>query len=116
MTASYKTLLKIETKYRLALSGTPIQNNLKEYYNMCEWVRPGFLGMKYKGLGGFFELYEKPIKLGSLEGECVNVRGERVCEGLIQLLTPDTTTYWPPRFAWPSLRLARARRHPIREK
>lgn len=37
-------LSKIATKRRVALTGSPLQNNLEEYYQMVSWVRPRFLG------------------------------------------------------------------------
>jgi len=39
-----KALSSIKTPRRIALTGTPLQNNLIEYYRMAEWIRPGCLG------------------------------------------------------------------------
>ena len=41
-----KALRNLRTKRRIALSGTPIQNNLDEYFHMIDWLIPGFLGIK----------------------------------------------------------------------
>ena len=39
-----KALVSLQTKRRIALTGTPLQNNLKEYYRMADWIKPGCLG------------------------------------------------------------------------
>lgn len=33
-----------ETRSRIALTGSPLANNVQEYYSMINWVSPGFLG------------------------------------------------------------------------
>ena len=42
---------------RLLITGTPIQNNLAEFYNVANFVCPGLLG----DLGSFRSAYERPI-------------------------------------------------------
>jgi len=49
------------TCLRFALTGTPVQNNLAEYYNMLSWLRPGCLG----SAEDFDANYIKPIAEGS---------------------------------------------------
>lgn len=34
----------IETPYKLALTGTPLQNNLQECFTLINWISPGLLG------------------------------------------------------------------------
>ncbi len=56
----YKVLDGMGTKLRFALTGSPIQNNLFEYYRMASWVRPGSLGPE-----AFFEkTFANPIMDG----------------------------------------------------
>lgn len=43
-TLRYDLVSKIEARYFLALTATPIQNNLRELYNLIHLVRPGLLG------------------------------------------------------------------------
>ena len=56
----YKVLDASKAKLRLALTGTPLQNNLLEYFRMANWVRPNCLGTESK----FSQKYEKPIMIG----------------------------------------------------
>lgn len=49
--------MKINAKYRISLTGTPLQNNLNEYHTMVNWIRPGFLGNWNK----FEKHYADPI-------------------------------------------------------
>ncbi len=58
--ARAKAAKQIRTKRRVALTGTPVQNNMMEYYCMVDWVRPNFLGT----LADFRNRFENPINNG----------------------------------------------------
>ncbi|CAL4199001.1 unnamed protein product, partial [Meganyctiphanes norvegica] len=51
---------RLETPHRLILSGTPIQNNLKELWSLFDFVFPGKLGT----LPVFLQQFSVPITLG----------------------------------------------------
>lgn len=42
------TVKRFETPHRFILSGTPIQNNLKELWSLFDFVFPGKLGVSYR--------------------------------------------------------------------
>ena len=59
-TGIFKTLCAVRTRRRVVLTGTPIQNNLTEYYHMANWVSPNCLGSEY----GFKHQIVDPIMAG----------------------------------------------------
>ncbi|KAL8656470.1 MAG: hypothetical protein Q9226_002659 [Calogaya cf. arnoldii] len=51
---------RISSRSRIALTGSPLSNNLSEYYAMIEWIAPGYLGEPTE----FRSRYEEPITQG----------------------------------------------------
>ncbi|CAF1168970.1 unnamed protein product [Adineta ricciae] len=71
------TLNQIRTRRRIILTGTPMQNNLQEYYAMVHFCKPNFLGTESR----FTDLYRKPIEKGQHRDSCreeVNYMRRRV--------------------------------------
>ncbi|POS81542.1 SNF2 super family protein [Diaporthe helianthi] len=54
---------RFKTHTRIALTGSPLANNVDEYYAMIQWVAPGFLGHKQ----WFNSEYSRPIATGLYE-------------------------------------------------
>ena len=52
-----KALLKLSTKRRIILTGTPVQNDLREFYTVVDFVNPGILG----DYSTFKRIFEDPI-------------------------------------------------------
>jgi SNF2 family DNA or RNA helicase len=56
-TKTSRTLHDIRAQHKLLLTGTPIQNNLMEFYNLMTWSNPNWLGSK----SSFKIRYNDPI-------------------------------------------------------
>lgn len=51
---------QVQTKSRVALTGSPLNNNLGEYHSLVDWIAPGYLGSYPE----FKATYEEPISEG----------------------------------------------------
>lgn len=59
-----RALADIRTQRRIVLTGTPLQNNTREYYTMINFVRPNFLGSEAE----FRNRFDAPIR----NGQCLD--------------------------------------------
>ncbi|KAL9651271.1 hypothetical protein ABK040_001224 [Willaertia magna] len=55
----FQSLRKVSTARRIALSGTPLQNQLGEFFTICDFINPGLLG----DATSFRNLFTDPISL-----------------------------------------------------
>lgn len=56
--AQSKAVLKLNGRYRLALTGTPVENRLMDLWSIFNFLNPGYLGNKTR----FRKSYELPIQ------------------------------------------------------
>lgn len=78
-------------KFRLALSGTPVENRLEELFSLSHFANPGLLG----GLADFRARYADPIADGD-EGALSKLR-EKIRPFLLRRKKADVARDLPPR-------------------
>jgi SNF2 family DNA or RNA helicase len=59
-TQLHRVYQDFRTRSRIALTGSPLSNSVKEYYSMINWIAPGYLGP----LEEFKAIYADPIEAG----------------------------------------------------
>ncbi|KAI9805148.1 MAG: hypothetical protein M1825_000982 [Sarcosagium campestre] len=71
---------------RIALTGSPLANNLEEYYRMINWVCPGYLG----AVDEFKDWYQEPIEEGLYSDASAQVQrlGKVRLEALSRAVAP----------------------------
>ena len=58
-----RTVKSLRAERRLALTGTPVENNLAELWSLFDWILPGYLGTQAR----FADEFRKPIELDRSE-------------------------------------------------
>lgn len=101
---TYQALMGLKTTKRVLLSGTPIQNDLTEYYSLLHFVNPGMLGTPVE----FRRHYESTILRGqdanSTDGERQKANEkllelqEQVNKCMIRRTSALLTKYLPVKF------------------
>lgn len=66
----YSVARKLSAYSKLALSGTPLENNLMEFWSLFSLVAPGL----FPSVERFRELYQRPIEKGSNKSALDNLR------------------------------------------
>lgn len=77
---TYQALMGLKTKRRVLLSGTPVQNDLTEYFSLLNFVNPGMLGTTTE----FKRQYENPIGRGQ-NADSTDKEREKAAERLKEL-------------------------------
>lgn len=62
-----KALAKVQATSRIALSGTPIENGVKDLWSIFRFIQPGWLG----GREDFKDRYEQPLATGESAGAVI---------------------------------------------
>lgn len=102
-TALSKAMSQIRTLRRIVLTGTPMQNNLKEYHCMVQFVKPNLLGTRREFLnrfvnpitnGQFVDSTETDVKIMKRRAHVLH----KMLEGLVQRYDYNVLTpFLPPK-------------------
>lgn len=71
---TYTALMGLQTKRRVLLSGTPIQNDLTEYYSLINFVNPGMLGTRNVSLLHSFLTFTKYFAISNFRNSRSNTK------------------------------------------
>jgi SNF2 family DNA or RNA helicase len=82
---------RLSAAFRLALSGTPVENRLTELWSLFRVINPGLLGAR----ADFSDRYEKPIDKGDAEA-AARLR-ERIRPFVLRRLKREVAPELPPR-------------------
>ena len=90
-TITARSVRKIDSRMRLCLSGTPIENNLFELWSLFEFLMPGFLGSQH----AFQRGVSKPIQDG--EVDTLNYLRARVKPFILRRSKSEVAKELPPK-------------------
>jgi superfamily II DNA or RNA helicase len=83
-TQTTAAVLSLKAERRLALSGTPVENNMGELYSLFRFLNPGFFGSEKN----FVQRYQRPIQEGD-DGEALKDLKLRIYPFMLRRLKRD---------------------------
>ena len=108
----HKSVMLLDASYRLALSGTPVENNLSELYALFRFLNPAMFGsaegfnhnylipiQKHDDKDATFELKKKiyPFILRRLKKDVLKELPDKIEQTLYVEMSPDQATYYEQR-------------------
>ena len=70
----WKAMKSFKSTSRIALTGSPLSNNLEEYYTLVEWIAPNYLGERVHFRAHYLEPIEQGLYIESTEAEYLESR------------------------------------------
>ena len=92
-TKRFQAAIKLQAKFKLALTGTPIENSLEEIWSLFRFINPGLLGSKESFQRRFLTTTEKESdkgKRGGLKSLVQRFMLRRTKNAVLQELPPRT--------------------------
>jgi superfamily II DNA or RNA helicase len=89
---TYQCARKLSAPFKLAITGTPMENNLMELWSLLSIVAPGM----YPSPGRFAEFFAKPIERGNA-GERLSALRRRIRPLMLRRTKEQVATELPPK-------------------
>jgi len=86
-----RAAFRLRARFKMALTGTPVENHLEDLWSQFHFLQPGLLG----GRSQFHDRYVKPIELGD-RGAAQRLR-RRIRPFVLRRLKSEVATELPPR-------------------
>ncbi len=91
-TQAFQVVTELNTRHRLSLSGTPIENHLGEIWSQFHFLMPGFLGSQTR----FNQRFRHPIEKHG-DTQCMTALRARVTPFILRRHKSDVATELPPK-------------------
>ena len=92
-TKAAKAARKLSASSRIALTGTPVENTVRELWSIYEFLAPGYLGTRQE----FKDRYEAPIAGGAAPGPVLQRLRNRVKPFFLRRLKTEVARDLPPK-------------------
>ncbi len=92
-TQSAKAARKLRARARLALSGTPVENSVRELWSIYEFLIPGYLGRREE----FRDRYEQPVASGAAPRPVLERLRQRIQPVMLRRLKETVAKELPPK-------------------
>ncbi|RFC48497.1 MAG: Superfamily II DNA or RNA helicase, SNF2 family [Verrucomicrobia bacterium] len=92
-TQSARAARKLRARARLALSGTPVENSVRELWSIFEFLIPGYLGRREE----FRERYELPLSGGAAPRPVLERLRQRIQPVMLRRLKESVAKELPPK-------------------
>jgi superfamily II DNA or RNA helicase len=91
-TQTASAVISLKSRYRLAMSGTPVENNLSELYSLFRFLNPAFFGSEQL----FIQRYLRPIQENNDEESLRDLKA-RIYPFILRRLKRDVLKDLPPK-------------------
>lgn len=92
-TNNAKSARQLVAGSRVALTGTPVENTVRELWSIFEFLAPGYLGSRQE----FKDRYESPVASGAAPGPILKRLRQRIAPFFLRRLKTEVASDLPPK-------------------